>query len=80
MSDDRSDERRQEIKKFERERDWIPLLLAGSVGIYRHWYEGATVSLSSTDWMIFGGILMLLWAVLDLRVMMVRHHWATLRK
>lgn len=80
MDGDARDQQKREIRKYERERDWIPLLLAATAGALRYWKEGVTDGLTPGDYMIFGGIFMILWAVLDLRVMMIRLHWAMLQK
>tara|TARA_R110002049_G_scaffold177416_1_gene344647 strand:+ start:66 stop:305 length:240 start_codon:yes stop_codon:yes gene_type:complete len=79
MSDDRVGGI-QEIRRLEREREWIPIILALGAAAVGYWRNQGFQPPTAMDAIIVAGMFGVLWSVLDIRVMLARHHWATLRK
>ncbi len=64
----------REIKRLEQERDWIPIGLAvGSLAI-GYWRNEGFQTLTGIDAIVVSGLFGVLWGVLDIRVMLARHH------
>ncbi|MFG6584798.1 hypothetical protein [Sulfitobacter sp. 1A12779] len=69
-----------EVKKYSRHRDWIPIsVVAATIGI-GYFQNMNFSSLGFADAALFFSSYAILWSVLDIRVMLARHHWIILRK
>ncbi|UWR37694.1 hypothetical protein [Sulfitobacter sp. W074] len=74
------DGRIQEVRRLAREREWIPVILALGAAAVGYWRNEGFQTPTAMDAIIVAGMFGVLWSVLDIRVMLARHHWATLQK
>lgn len=79
MSDDRWPGWQDEVRKAERERDWAPLGTLAVV-ILIAWLAGFDYENPDPAAIIMAGFgVALLRAILDVKAILIRHHWAVLR-